>query len=71
LPCVLTYDWWFTAAKSYKSQLPVLLMYFIHRYRGTYGGLVVAIKILIIENLNNTSEEEFLQEVFILRQAFS
>ncbi|TVU43837.1 hypothetical protein EJB05_10335 [Eragrostis curvula] len=40
-------------------------------YRGTYDGLDVAIKVLRISNLNNTSEVEFLQEVLILRQAFT
>ncbi|KAK3122489.1 hypothetical protein QOZ80_8AG0614330 [Eleusine coracana subsp. coracana] len=35
-------------------------------YQGTYDGLDVAIKFLKIENLSNTTEVEFLQEVLIL-----
>ncbi|XP_012066046.1 serine/threonine-protein kinase STY46 isoform X2 [Jatropha curcas] len=37
-------------------------------YRGVYLGQDVAIKILRSEHLNNTQEEEFAQEVAILRQ---
>jgi hypothetical protein len=39
----------------------------IWRYRGVYFGEDVAIKILRSEQLNGTQEEEFAQEVTILR----
>lgn len=43
----------------------------VHRYRGTYKGHDVAIKCLGSANLSNPSQVEFLQEVLILRQAFT
>jgi hypothetical protein len=43
----------------------------VHRYRGTYKGHDVAIKCLRSANLSNPSQVEFLQEVLILRQAFT
>jgi hypothetical protein len=43
----------------------------VHRYRGTYKGHDVAIKCLRSKYLSNPSEVEFLQEVLILRQAFT
>ena len=45
------------------SFLPVSLP----RYRGTYCGQDVAIKILKAERLNDSLQQEFAQEVFIMR----
>jgi serine/threonine-protein kinase TNNI3K len=52
----------------------IYLTYPIHvlfdRYRGTYSGYDVCIKILRITHFNSPSEVEFLQQALILRQAF-
>lgn len=40
---------------------------FLRRYRGTYLGQDVAIKVLRSEHLNDALEVEFAQEVAILR----
>lgn len=37
------------------------------RFRGTYCGQDVAIKILKTERLNDSLQQEFAQEVFIMR----
>ena len=39
------------------------------RYRGTYCGQDVAIKILKSERLNDSLQQEFAQEVYIMRCA--
>lgn len=39
----------------------------IKRYRGVYIGQDVAVKVLKPEHFNNTQEDEFVQEVTILR----
>ena len=43
------------------------LLVFFKRYRGVYLGQGVAIKILRSEHLNDALEDEFAQEVAILR----
>ena len=45
----------------------MLYLLIIWRYRGVYFGQEVAIKIFRSEQLNDTQEEEFAQEVAILR----
>ena len=39
----------------------------VYRYRGTYCGQDVAIKVLKPERLNDNLKREFQQEVFIMR----
>lgn len=49
------------------SLLLKFLSFLILRHRGVYFGQDVAVKILISEHLNNALEDEFAQEVAILR----
>lgn len=47
-----------------------LISCFILRYHGVYLGQDVAVKVLRSEQLNDASEDEFAQEVAILRSVF-
>lgn len=53
------------------KHVPIVLLIFysifLQRYQGIYLGQDVAIKILRSEHLNEASEDEFAQEVAILR----
>lgn len=57
----------FTFILLWASSLLNPLFLFILRYRGIYLGQDVAVKILRSEHLNDALEDEFAQEVEILR----
>lgn len=44
-----------------------LILMFVYRFRGTYHGQDVAIKVLRSDHLNEALGVEFAQEVMILR----
>ena len=49
------------------SGVGIGVLSFGFRYRGTYCGQDVAIKILKAERLNDSLQQEFAQEVYIMR----
>jgi hypothetical protein len=59
-----------TFALGRGSHTAHLIHVLFHRYRGTYNGYDVCIRILRITDLNSSSEVDFLQQALILRQVF-